>query len=120
MERLGKDEAFAKALANKQTSAEGAEFLLDNGISLSADAIDAVNGAIKEDFPELDRAELSEEELEAVAAGGAGEYFKAVLYGATHPISTLARVWTKEGQDKIYASYEKWDPLDWFDTKFSI
>ena len=120
MEKLEKDEVFAKALAEKQTSAEAAAFLLDNGISISADAIDAVTKALKEDFPELAKFELSEDELEAVAAGSAGEYFKAAFYGATHPVSTLVRVWTKKGQDKIYDDFKKWDPLTCFDSKFSI
>ena len=120
MEKLEKDEVFAKALAEKQTSAEAAAFLLDNGISISADAIDAVTKALKEDFPELAKFELSEDELEAVAAGSAGESFKAAFYDATHPGSTLVRVWTKKGQDKIYDDFKKWDPLTWFDSKFSI
>ena len=120
MEKLEKDEVFAKALAEKQTSAEAAAFLLDNGISISADAIDAVTKALKEDFPELAKFELSEDELEAVAAGSVGEYFKAAFYGATHPVSTLARAWTKKGQDKIYGDFKEWDPLTWFDSKFSV
>ena len=40
MEKIGQDEVFARALAEKQTSAEVAEFLLDNGISISKDTID--------------------------------------------------------------------------------
>ena len=42
MEKIGQDEVFARALAEKQTSAEVAEFLLANGISISEDTIDAV------------------------------------------------------------------------------
>ena len=69
MEKIGKDEVFAKALAEKQTSAEMAEFLLDNGISISEDAIDAVIDVLKKEAASSDKAELSEDALDTVAAG---------------------------------------------------
>lgn len=117
MERLAEDEAFAKGLADKQTSKEISAFLLENGISISADTIDAINDVIKKDFPDLDKQELSEDELEMIAAGGVGKYFKAFFYGATHPVSTLVRVWIKKGQQKIVDGVEKWEPLEWIDGK---
>lgn len=69
MEKLGKDEVFAKALAEKQTSAEVAEFLLDNGISISEDAIDAVIDMLKKEASGSAKVELSEDALDTVAAG---------------------------------------------------
>ena len=69
MEKIGKDEAFAKELAEKQTSAEVAAFLLDNGISISADAIDAVINVLKKEASSSAKVELSEDDLDTVAAG---------------------------------------------------
>lgn len=69
MEKLGKDDVFAKALAEKQTSAEVAEFLLDNGISISEDAIDAVIDMLKKEASGSAKVELSEDALDNVAAG---------------------------------------------------
>ncbi len=69
MEKLEKDEVFAKALAEKQTSAEVAEFLLANGISISEDAIDAVIDMLKKEAASSDKVELSEDALDNVAAG---------------------------------------------------
>ena len=69
MEKIGKDEAFARALAEKQTSAEVAEFLLDNGISISKDTIDAVIDMLKKEAASSAKVELSEDALDNVAAG---------------------------------------------------
>ena len=69
MEKIGKDEAFARALAEKQTSAEVAEFLLSNGISISEDTIDAVIDMLKKEASGSDKVELSEDALDNVAAG---------------------------------------------------
>lgn len=69
MEKIGKDEAFAKELAEKQTSAEVAEFLLDNGIRISEDTIDAVINVLKKEASSSAKVELSEDDLDAVAAG---------------------------------------------------
>ena len=69
MEKIGKDEAFARALAEKQTSAEVAEFLLANVISISEDTIDAVIDMLKKEASGSDKVELSEDALDNVAAG---------------------------------------------------
>lgn len=69
MEKIGKDEVFAKALAEKQTSAEVAEFLLANGISISEDTIDAVIDMLKKEAASSAKVELSEDALDNVAAG---------------------------------------------------
>ena len=69
MEKIGQDEAFARALAEKQTSAEVAEFLLDNGISISKDTIDAVIDMLKKEAASSAKVELSEDALDNVAAG---------------------------------------------------
>ena len=69
MEKLEKDEVFAKALAEKQTSAEVAEFLLANGISISKDTIDAVIDMLKKEASGSAKVELSEDALDNVAAG---------------------------------------------------
>lgn len=69
MEKIGQDEVFARALAEKQTSAEMAEFLLDNGISISEDTIDAVIDMLKKDDSKSAKVELSEDALDNVAAG---------------------------------------------------
>lgn len=69
MEKSGKDEAFARALAEKQTSAEVAEFLLANGISISEDTIDTVIDMLKKEASGSDKVELSEDALDNVAAG---------------------------------------------------
>ena len=69
MEKIGQDEVFARALAEKQTSAEVAEFLLDNGISISEDTIDAVIDMLKKEASGSDKVELSEDALDNVAAG---------------------------------------------------
>ena len=69
MEKIGKDEAFARALAEKQTLAEVAEFLLANGISISEDTIDAVIDMLKKEASGSDKVELSEDALDNVAAG---------------------------------------------------
>lgn len=69
MEKIGQDEVFARALAEKQTSAEVAEFLLDNGISISKDTIDAVIDMLKKEAASSAKVELSEDALDNVAAG---------------------------------------------------
>ena len=69
MEKIGQDEVFARALAEKQTSAEVAEFLLANGISISEDTIDAVIDMLKKDDSKSAKVELSEAALDNVAAG---------------------------------------------------
>ena len=69
MEKIWQDEAFARALAEKQTSAEVAEFLLANGISISEDTIDAVIDMLKKEASGSDKVELSEDALDNVAAG---------------------------------------------------
>ena len=69
MEKIGQDEAFARALAEKQTSAEVAEFLLANGISISKDNIDAVIDMLKKEASGSAKVELSEDALDNVAAG---------------------------------------------------
>ena len=69
MEKIGKDEVFAKALAEKQTSAEMAEFLLDNGIRISEDTIAAVIDVLKKEVASSAKVELSEDALDNVAAG---------------------------------------------------
>ena len=69
MEKLEKDEVFAKALAEKQTSAEVAEFLLDNGIRISEDTIAAVIDVLKKEAASSAKVELSEDALDNVAAG---------------------------------------------------
>lgn len=69
MEKLGKDEVFAKALAEKQTSADVAEFLLANGISISEDTSDAVIDGLKKEASGSAKVELSEDALDNVAAG---------------------------------------------------
>lgn len=69
MEKLEKDEVFAKALAEKQTSAEVAEFLLDNGIRISEDTIAAVIDGLKKEAASSAKVELSEDALDNVAAG---------------------------------------------------
>ena len=69
MEKIGQDEVFARALAEKQTSAEMAEFLLDNGISISKDTIDAVIDMLKKEAASSAKVELSEDALDNVAAG---------------------------------------------------
>ncbi|MGM9579905.1 MAG: hypothetical protein ACI3U2_01555 [Anaerovibrio sp.] len=69
MEKLGKDEVFAKVLAEKQTSAEVAEFLLANGIRISEEAIDAVIDMLKKEASGSAKVELSEDALDNVAAG---------------------------------------------------
>ena len=66
MEKIGQDEVFARALAEKQTSAEKAEFLLYNGICIS---IDAVIDMLKKDDSKSAKVELSEDALDNVAAG---------------------------------------------------
>ena len=60
MEKIGQDEVFARALAEKQTSAEVAEFLLDNGISISKDTIDAVIDMLKKEAASSAKVGLSE------------------------------------------------------------
>ena len=69
MEKIGQDEVFARALAEKQTSAEVAEFLLANGISISKDTIDAVIDMLKKEAASSAKVELSEDALDNVAAG---------------------------------------------------
>ena len=69
MEKIGQDEVFARALAEKQTSAEVAEFLLDNGISISKDTIYAVIDMLKKEAASSAKVELSEDALDNVAAG---------------------------------------------------
>ena len=69
MEKIGQDEVFARAIAEKQTSAEVAEFLLANGISISEDTIDAVIDMLKKEASGSDKVELSEDALDNVAAG---------------------------------------------------
>ena len=69
MEKIGQDEAFARAIAEKQTSAEVAEFLLANGISISEDTIDAVIDMLKKEAASSAKVELSEDALDNVAAG---------------------------------------------------
>ncbi len=87
MEKIGKDEAFAKELAEKQNSAEVAEFLLDNGISISADTIDAVINVLKKEASSSAKVELSEDDLDTVAAGMAlrsPSLAKLVNWGGMH------------------------------------
>ena len=69
MEKIGQDEAFARALAEKQISAEVAEFLLANGISISKDTIDAVIDMLKKEASGSAKVELSEDALDNVAVG---------------------------------------------------
>ena len=69
MEKIGQDEVFARALAEKQTSAEVAEFLLANGISISKDTIDAVIDMLNKEAASSAKVELSEAALDNVAAG---------------------------------------------------
>ena len=69
MEKIGQDEVFARAIAEKQTSAEVAEFLLANGISISEDTIDAVIDMLKKEAASSAKVELSEDALDNVAAG---------------------------------------------------
>lgn len=69
MEKIGQDEAFARAIAEKQTSAEVAEFLLANGICISKDTIDAVIDMLKKEAASSAKVELSEDALDNVAAG---------------------------------------------------
>ena len=69
MEKIGQDEVFSRAIAEKQTSAEVAEFLLANGICISEDTIDAVIDMLKKEASGSDKVELSEDALDNVAAG---------------------------------------------------
>ena len=69
MEKIGQDEVFARAIAEKQTSAEVAEFLLANGISISKDTIDTVIDMLKKEAVSSAKVELSEDALDNVAAG---------------------------------------------------
>ena len=69
MDKIGQVEAFARALPEKQTSAEVAEFLLANGISISKDTIDAVIDMLKKEASGSAKVELADDALDNVAAG---------------------------------------------------
>lgn len=100
MEKIGQDEAFARALAEKQTSAEVAEFLLANGISISEDTIDAVIDMLKKEASGSDKVELSEDALDNVAAGmvalGAHSFGRAVIDMPKKEAASSAKVGLSE------------------------
>ena len=100
MEKIGQDEVFARALAEKQTSAEVAEFLLDNGISISKDTIDAVIDMLKKEAASSAKVELSEDALDNVAAGmvalGAHSFGRAVIDMLKKEAASSAKVGLSE------------------------
>ncbi|MCI6484395.1 MAG: hypothetical protein MSA24_08505 [Selenomonadaceae bacterium] len=100
MEKIGQDEAFARALAEKQTSAEVAEFLLANGISISKDTIDDVIDMLKKEASGSAKVELSEDALDNVAAGmvalGAHSFGRAVIDMLKKEAASSAKVGLSE------------------------
>lgn len=110
---IQEDKNFAKQFSQQNNINDCVVFLKEHGYNLDEKIIMSLGNLCINEYALSNNGELPDELLEQVVGGNAvGDFFKGFLYGFTHPISSLTKLFTKKGREELVQKVQGYDPSE--------